>query len=329
MEQRNFFYRVYNKLYLRPKKKRKKAQKCHIADFSIEALKKAIIGNPASYTAYRVYLDKLSRSEPDLYQKIHDVKNRVEMFCVFIGHPRSGHSLVGSLVDAHPDAVIAQELNSFQAFAEGINKNEICDFISANSQIFGSNGRLWGIYDYIVPNQHQGEYRNLKIVGDKKGDGVVDEVKKDLHLLPAFLKSFDYKVKFFNVIRNPFDNITSISKNNKISLTSAMELFFERAEFIDWIRRYVREKGGRENILDLKSEALVREPVFEIKRMCNFLGLEAFDDYIEDCASIVFKKPNTPRKEVSWDSYLVDVVYCRMKKYSFLEGYFFDEGCDG
>ncbi|UGS35133.1 sulfotransferase [Capillimicrobium parvum] len=41
----------------------------------------------------------------------------VEAFCVFIGHTRSGHSLVGSLLDAHHEAVIAHEEQVFQVVA--------------------------------------------------------------------------------------------------------------------------------------------------------------------------------------------------------------------
>ena len=36
---------------------------------------------------------------------------QVRSFCLFIGYPRSGHSLVGSLLDAHPDIAIAHEVN--------------------------------------------------------------------------------------------------------------------------------------------------------------------------------------------------------------------------
>ena len=38
----------------------------------------------------------------------------VEAFCVFIGYTRSGHSLVGSILDAHDEAVIAHEGRVFE-----------------------------------------------------------------------------------------------------------------------------------------------------------------------------------------------------------------------
>ena len=37
---------------------------------------------------------------------------QLRSFCLFIGYPRSGHSLLGSLLDAHPDIAIAHEVNA-------------------------------------------------------------------------------------------------------------------------------------------------------------------------------------------------------------------------
>jgi hypothetical protein len=39
--------------------------------------------------------------------------SEVERFALFIGYPRSGHSLIGSMLNAHPDMVIAHELGVF------------------------------------------------------------------------------------------------------------------------------------------------------------------------------------------------------------------------
>lgn len=35
----------------------------------------------------------------------------LETYCMFIGYPRSGHSLIGFLLDAHPSMIIAHELH--------------------------------------------------------------------------------------------------------------------------------------------------------------------------------------------------------------------------
>ena len=43
--------------------------------------------------------------------KSADTLSQLERFCLFVGYPRSGHSLVGSLLDAHPDIAISHELH--------------------------------------------------------------------------------------------------------------------------------------------------------------------------------------------------------------------------
>ena len=41
----------------------------------------------------------------------------VEKFVFFVGYPRSGHSIIGSVMDAHPDIVIAHEYFLFSECA--------------------------------------------------------------------------------------------------------------------------------------------------------------------------------------------------------------------
>ncbi len=36
--------------------------------------------------------------------------SKVHTFVLFVGYPRSGHSLIGSMIDAHPNAIIAHEV---------------------------------------------------------------------------------------------------------------------------------------------------------------------------------------------------------------------------
>jgi len=40
--------------------------------------------------------------------------DKVRTYVMFVGYPRSGHSLIGSLLDAHPNVVIAHEMDALQ-----------------------------------------------------------------------------------------------------------------------------------------------------------------------------------------------------------------------
>ena len=55
-----------------------------------------------------------------VYQKNKKSYKNIEKFCFFIGYPRSGHSVVGSILDAHKNIITANDLftnlNTFKSF---------------------------------------------------------------------------------------------------------------------------------------------------------------------------------------------------------------------
>ena len=98
-----------------------------------------------------------------------EILNKVETLLLFIGYARSGHTLIGSLLDAHPHAVIANEYNMlgrwqnwtarqrsarylFNKLYENSYVQSTIGFRSANK----SQGR-----SYVVPNQWQGKYKDV------------------------------------------------------------------------------------------------------------------------------------------------------------------------
>ncbi len=48
-----------------------------------------------------------------------------DFYCMFIGYPRSGHSLIGSLLDAHPNIIISHELNVLKKLYMGWKEQRI------------------------------------------------------------------------------------------------------------------------------------------------------------------------------------------------------------
>ena len=68
----------------------------------------------------------------------------LETYCMFLGYPRSGHSLVGALLDAHPDVIIAHELDVLKYIGEGCGRPQIYSLLLENSQAAREGGRKWG-----------------------------------------------------------------------------------------------------------------------------------------------------------------------------------------
>jgi hypothetical protein len=95
--------------------------------------------------------------------------NAAKTFCFFVGYPRSGHSLIGSLLDAHPRLVIAHELAFTRYLKWGFSRRQILKLIARNTEVESGQGRTSTGYDYGVPGQWQGRWEQMECIGDKSG----------------------------------------------------------------------------------------------------------------------------------------------------------------
>jgi len=116
--------------------------------------------------------------------------NELKCFCLFVGYPRSGSSMIGSLIDAHPDAVIAHELHALRFVRYGFSKNQLFYLLLEQSERFLNLGSTWSGYSYRVPNQFNGRYRHLIVIGDKKAG----DTAFFLYLYPNLLEKLKREV---------------------------------------------------------------------------------------------------------------------------------------
>jgi hypothetical protein len=143
----------------------------------------------------------------------------VKTYCMFLGYPRSGHSLVGSLLDAHPNVIIAHELDVLKHVQARFSTNQIFYLLLENSRKLAARGRGYSGYSYEVANQWQGRFRELHVIGDKKGGGSSTRLHSNPGLLDSLCKTIGIKTKFVHVIRNPYDCITTITSRNTRNYT--------------------------------------------------------------------------------------------------------------
>lgn len=244
----------------------------------------------------------------------------IERYCMFIGYPRSGHSLVGSLLDAHPNIVIAHELDALRYVKEGFNKKQLFYLLLEKSQRFTEAGREWTGYSYAIPYQWNGRYRELKVIGDKKGGASTQQLAKNPELLQALKETIEVDLKIIHVIRNPYDNISTMSKRIGQSLAKGIEDYF----FLCKTVANIREKINQEDWIDVRLELLIDNPEYWLAKLCQFLGQEPPSDYLSDCASIVYKSPRNTRNEAPWTHELIQRVKNEMEKYPILNGYTYE-----
>ena len=243
----------------------------------------------------------------------------VRTYCMFIGYPRSGHSIFGSLLDAHPDALIAHELNALRFVEAGCSVLELYDLLLRNSREFTQLGRRWGEYEYKVEGQWQGRYRRLEVIGDKKGGTSSHMIGSKPALLDALLKLLPVPVRFVHVVRNPYDNIATIARKDTHDLKKAIGFYFSLCR----INAGIISRLGAEQVLTLRHEDLIADPATQLRRMAGFLQLEADAGWLTACSAIVAGKPHRSRDDVQWGPAVLAAVKKHLPAFEFLQGYEF------
>jgi hypothetical protein len=246
--------------------------------------------------------------------------DEVECFCMFIGYPRSGHSLVGSLLDAHPDVVLAHELDALLYLKAGLGRNGIYWLILKNDQRFTHRGRIWREFSYVVPNQWQGRFHRLRVIGDKKGGASTRRLARQPNLLDALSRTVGVKVRSVHVIRNPFDNIATMYRVGHGTLEDCVRMYFRLCHSV----ANIKTSSHGADMLDIRLETLISKPEPTMDNLCRWLNLEPTPGFLTDCASVIFNAPHNSRHEVKWTDDLIRSIEGHIDRVDFLQGYSFE-----
>ncbi|MEA5472294.1 sulfotransferase [Spirulina sp. 06S082] len=262
--------------------------------------------------------------------KFEQAFQEIDRFCLFIGYPRSGHTIVGSLLDAHPNIIIAHEQDVLEYIRRGVQKKELYHFLLNNSQRHGQNREDLANtgkekeYSYNVPNQWQGRFQKLKVIGDNKGGSTSRQLGEDISLLETTSNIVNKPIDFIHVIRNPYDNIASILVRGQGDWSSpefCIKKYFSLCEIVE----RVQKKVAVEQFHQLRHEDFIVNPQETLTKLCEFLGQSAPEDYLCDCASIVFASPNKTRTKIQWKPEEIERIQAEMEKFDFLKGYSFTD----
>jgi len=284
-------------------------------DLAVRRYGLALSRAPADADALR-HIAAVMRRAPARVRLPRPHTERPERFCLFVGYPRSGHSLVGSLLDAHPHAVLAHEFNTLQQYRTGLDADELCLFLQLNSAVFARMGRSWTGYAYEVPGQHQGRAERLVLLGDKKGAATTRQMRKHPDTLPALEADLGVPFVFVHVMRHPLDNIATWAQRQRVSLERATREYFQLVETVADLRA-----ARPEQVHDVYLESLIGDPRAELVRLCAALGLEQGADHLDACANVVFGSPRRSRDRADWPDGMRDSILERAGRHDFLRPY--------
>jgi len=237
-------------------------------------------------------------------------------FTLFLGNPRSGTTLIRSLLDAHPAITLGQELNLVELFARGERSwDYMCGAMLDNAARFGAD-LVWNGYPYGVSYDH-GEASDILVIGDKKASRTSAIIGEQPELVAQLLKWSPLPMRFIHCVRAPLDVIATKTRKNGKGLTRNIDIYFERES----ISMQTEQQLPKEKFYRVHLEDMISAPQDGLKALLAFLGVDGSSEYIEACAARVFDSPRRSRDTVEWTEAQKEAVQAGISKIEYLHRY--------
>lgn len=250
---------------------------------------------------------------------------RLDTLVQFAGWPRSGHSLIGSLLDAHPDAIIAHELDAMGLFLKGVPARHLPALMAWNARMFSQHGRWWNGFRYEVADAP--DPRPPRVIGDKKGDWAARWSAADPDATRKLDAASPLRCRFILVTRHPFDNVATMSLRRggtydrlrieggagfRDRLAEAQKAGDVATEISDAMVADYRALAGASALmkarvasgdwLDVVYEDFVARPEAELTRIAAFLDLPPDPAWLSTASALVRPSGSRSRDSLGWSA---------------------------
>ena len=237
-------------------------------------------------------------------------------FCLIIGNSRSGSTILGSIVDAHPNAIVANETMASQAFWRGMSKSDILGEIVENSSANYRSGRQSEDYQYQIGSSPESK-SSVSVYGDKIWNPATLLLHGDYDLISRLESKLSARVVLIASIRNPFDTIATMHRRSQAPIKDRIRWFFMHCEAL----AAIEEKTPQSNFFISHHEHLIDSPDEEILRICRALMLSVDNQHVDNVKRLLYRRPSKSGMAIDWDLKEVDEILERMRRFPFLSMY--------
>jgi len=220
-------------------------------------------------------------------------------FVVFIGYPASGHTLLGSMLNAHPEMLVSNELDVLFYTQNGVPGRALLGAIAAHDAKFArKNRKNTKGYAYAANTSGLSGNRPIKTVGDKKGYPTARRLSTQPHLLDKLARRTGLPVKVLHLARNPYDMAASFRKWSGYPLTACTWQVAEMARLADCAARTI----PAEDHLLVRFEDILATPERAMTRICAFLGRSTAAGDLAPALALVNPGHARPADPGGWDA---------------------------
>jgi hypothetical protein len=240
-------------------------------------------------------------------------------FVQFLGWPRSGTTLLMSLLNAYPGVWISHEADVSSLVADGCSREQILTRMRAADEHFSQEGKHWFGYDYRVESFTAASPFDpavilddrRRVLGDKKAGGTTEIFALHPDIFHRTESVLGASLRVLIVVRNPFDVITSISRNlpgdvptwfrvGADPLTSAIDWY---ALLATVVQRAIDAQPCPMHPMSFSH--LISDPADTLTTTLRFIGLlpeatELDPHYAAIVRSKVFTAARTPSLDIEW-----------------------------
>jgi hypothetical protein len=242
--------------------------------------------------------------------------DQVQAYCQFVGWPRSGHSVLGHVLNAHPDTLVAHEADALRFVGDGWSWPALVGKLHRFDIDLGRRDRVSAKNDYGVPGQWQGRQRTVRLIGDKRGGSSAEHLAHSIDPLVRLERIAPVPVHLVVVTRHPLDNIARMSTKDFMSPLEAAARYDRMAE---------GTQAGIEQVGDRawtgSHEDFVADPKATLVSLCDHFGLDPDAGWLDAGASIIFESVRQARDDVEWTPALLGLVDEIIDRYPFLHRY--------
>ena len=301
-------------------------------------------------TKYSIVQKVLNRKRQKNWEPLSsNVVRAVERFVFFVGYARSGHSIIASMLDAHPNVVIAHEYALFNKWSEqpeqyNNRKDSLFNSLYNSSHDSAEAGLRQGVnrrkgYSLEVSGWYQGTYEGgISVIGDKAG-GMTAQVyrrsKEDFSSIYRQLHETTHlPIHGIHVIRNPYDNIATMLlynehvkknvnetvkyDNSEVVHKQIMAYFSQVESVVDMIRTIGL------NVITIHHTDYISRPKDTMRHLCNSLFIICSDSYLQVVEDHTYSTESHSRDLIVWTSEHILEVENNIAKYPLLKGYKFN-----